>query len=479
VTQSTPTISVVTATYNRSRALRCTIEAIRRQRFTDWELIVVGDACTDDTAAVVASFEDDRIRYVGLVRNTGDQAGPNNAGIALATAPLIAFCNHDVLWLPDHLEVLHETMLVESADLVFGIEAAISGDAPVPLEWADLQIALFGVAPGGRWNPAALNTATVPASTMLVRAEVLRSLRGWRRAVDCVTEPSQDLIFRIWRAGHRIRGANWLTCVTAPSGFRTGSYVGNRADEHEWLLRHIDRPDLAAELAAQALETNAAFEARRGRQPSAAVRAVAWTLAHAGIDPRAAWFRLGRRFGRGDYVEALRKRRGLPRMSSSLPPTSALRQAIVRQSCSMPLDDVVAFAAGAGGARYLAHGWSRPDADGVWNDGPTAELLLDLDKVADGDGDFVVDLWLRPFLGHGHAVREVDVAVRGHPVDHWELGAAEGWHRQLIVPRESLEGSWLRIGFGFANTESPRQLGLSDDDRQLAMGLLRMRVSSA
>ena len=40
----TPTVSVIIATYNRSRVLHHAIESVRRSHFSDWELIVVGDA---------------------------------------------------------------------------------------------------------------------------------------------------------------------------------------------------------------------------------------------------------------------------------------------------------------------------------------------------------------------------------------------------------------------------------------------------
>lgn len=482
MTPGPPAISIVTATYDRSRALRCTIEAILRQRFTAWELIVVGDQCTDDTPEVVASFEDPRIRYVELTRNTGEQAGPNNVGIALARAPLIAFCNHDVIWLPHHLELLHETMLVEDADMVFGVEAAIAGDAPLPMRWADLRIALFGVAPNGRWTPSRLNPGTVPASAMLFRAEVLRALRGWRRAAACHSEPSQDLVFRAWRAGYRLRAVNWVTSVTPPSGFRSDSYVGNRAEEHEWLLAQLDDPDMAVELAAQALETNAAVEARRGPDPTRLVRAVAWSLAHLGIDPRAVWFRVVRRYRRGGYLEHLRRHRGLPPMGAPGPTLAAMRYSMVRAACSVPLGEIVEFAGGAGGARHLAAGWSRPDAEGVWNDGPTATLLLrpdGVDRVAVDDArrELAVDLWLRPFVGHGDGVRDVEVSVGGALHDTWRLTADDGGHRRVAVPVRALRGGLLEIGFRFGSTASPQELGLSDDPRQLAMGLLRMQVS--
>jgi glycosyltransferase involved in cell wall biosynthesis len=68
-----PRISVVTATYNRSNVLRYAIESVRAQGFQDWELIVVGDACTDDTSEVVAAFADPRIRFVNRAENAGEQ----------------------------------------------------------------------------------------------------------------------------------------------------------------------------------------------------------------------------------------------------------------------------------------------------------------------------------------------------------------------------------------------------------------------
>ena len=74
-----PLVTVVMATFNRSNIIRYAIESVRRQTCVDWELLVVGDACTDDTAGVVGAFEDPRIRFWNLSRRCGDQSGPTNA----------------------------------------------------------------------------------------------------------------------------------------------------------------------------------------------------------------------------------------------------------------------------------------------------------------------------------------------------------------------------------------------------------------
>ena len=78
-----PTVSVVIATYQWSSALRCALRSVLRQSFQDFEVLVVGDGCTDDSAAVVQAFGDPRLRWENLPANTGSQSAPNNRGFAL------------------------------------------------------------------------------------------------------------------------------------------------------------------------------------------------------------------------------------------------------------------------------------------------------------------------------------------------------------------------------------------------------------
>src|SRR5205823_4213573 len=175
-----PAVSIVIATYNRSRALAHAIESVLRQVFTDWELIVVGDACTDDTAEVVARYvdADARVRFVNLQRHWGEQSAPNNMGRSLARAPLIAYLSHDDFWLPHHLKACTESLAVTGADLVLGTAANISF-ASGRLAFDSLHVLLQGMGEGNRWSPSDLDASVVAASCWLIRSDALDRVGGW------------------------------------------------------------------------------------------------------------------------------------------------------------------------------------------------------------------------------------------------------------------------------------------------------------
>lgn len=96
-------VSVVIPTRNGSQLLARTLASVLRQVEVDLEVIVVDDASEDDTKTYLRDLRDDRV----IVIRNEKAAGPSNArnaGIELATAPLIAFCDHDDLWAPEKLK---------------------------------------------------------------------------------------------------------------------------------------------------------------------------------------------------------------------------------------------------------------------------------------------------------------------------------------------------------------------------------------
>src|SRR6476619_8471519 len=86
-----PKVSVIIATYNRSAVLRYAIQTVLWQTFGDFELIVAGDCCTDDSESLVRSFGDPRIRWLNLPENSGCNCFPRKAVCAIPRRKLMPF----------------------------------------------------------------------------------------------------------------------------------------------------------------------------------------------------------------------------------------------------------------------------------------------------------------------------------------------------------------------------------------------------
>lgn len=99
-----PPISVVVPLFNKAAYIRRTLESIRRQTWTRFEVIVVDDGSTDRGGVIAANFADPRFRVV-VQANAGEGAA-RNRGIAESSANLIAFLDADDEWEPDFLQAV-------------------------------------------------------------------------------------------------------------------------------------------------------------------------------------------------------------------------------------------------------------------------------------------------------------------------------------------------------------------------------------
>ena len=95
-------VSVVVPTRNRSALLALTLHSVFRQQDVDLEVIVVDDASADDTAAVLRTIADPRLRLIRHETSQGVSAA-RNRGAAQARGEWIAFLDDDDLWAPAKL----------------------------------------------------------------------------------------------------------------------------------------------------------------------------------------------------------------------------------------------------------------------------------------------------------------------------------------------------------------------------------------
>lgn len=127
-----PLVSVRIATYHAPDLLcERAIASLLRQTYTNWEALVVGDHCTDDTEERVRAVGDPRIRFWNLpfrgpypddprARWLVAGANPANAGIRASRGAWIAPLDHDDEWEDDHIEVLLREAQRTQAELVYG-----------------------------------------------------------------------------------------------------------------------------------------------------------------------------------------------------------------------------------------------------------------------------------------------------------------------------------------------------------------------
>ncbi len=126
-----PRFSVVLPTRNRADVVGLAIQSVLAQTEPDFELLVAGDGCTDETAAVVSSFADPRIRWFDLPKAPFYGYANRNVVLKDATGEHVAYLAHDDLLLPDHLEHVGRVLDQTPADWVFSRPVWVSQQGEV------------------------------------------------------------------------------------------------------------------------------------------------------------------------------------------------------------------------------------------------------------------------------------------------------------------------------------------------------------
>lgn len=304
-----PAVTVIIQTFNRSNILPYVIGSVLNQTFADWELLVMGDGCTDDTAEVVARFTDPRVRFVNLPERVGDQSGPNNEGVRLARGRYIAYLNHDDIWLSDHLERTVTALDSSDADLVFTLQFEKDPNG---------QVRVNASYPDGGFDPL-----LHPNNSAWVFRRELHERIGPQQTRDRVyTFPTRDWIHRAWRTGAKLVAVPAATLVVVSATTRRNVY-----SERQWR----EQADLAREIAADpAWRERKLTEAWLHKRPTHLRVFASGVLLRAlwmrwlgrvalalGVDPEAVYcyHRFPRRWGflpqRGAVIRELYRRRGL------------------------------------------------------------------------------------------------------------------------------------------------------------------------
>lgn len=180
-----PEVTVLMPAFNAGRFIGASIRSVLRQEFGNFELLVIDDGSTDDTAAVVESAGDPRVRLLRHETNRGLVATLNE-GLHAARAPLVARQDADDLGRRDRLARQVRYLRSHVDDAAVGAEADLidergrhRGALRLPRTRAQL-----------RWDLCFRNP--VPhSSVMLRRREILNEFGGYPDSIA-----SED--YRLW-----------------------------------------------------------------------------------------------------------------------------------------------------------------------------------------------------------------------------------------------------------------------------------------
>jgi glycosyltransferase involved in cell wall biosynthesis len=217
-----PRVTVIIPTYNWSTVLPYAIASVLGQTMRDYELLVIGDGCTDDSEQVVTAIKDPRVRWINLAANTGHQAGPNNRGLLEAKGEFIAYLGHDDLWLSHHLECATEALDKTGGDVAYSLLVRIQPgqETGTPV----LPMPQYGM--GG------------PPSCTVYRRSVNDKIGGWNDYRELDVAPETDLFRRAQAAGFQAVFVPRLTAIKFPASQRKDVYRDRPYHEQAaWLER--------------------------------------------------------------------------------------------------------------------------------------------------------------------------------------------------------------------------------------------------
>jgi len=296
-----PEVSVIVATYNSAATLRCAIESLVAQDMRDFEAWIIGDACADNSEAVVRSFGDARLHWHNLATNTGIQSGPNNEGLQRARGRFVAYLGHDDLWFPWHLSQLLAVATSTGADFV---------SATCLMLHPDGLHRVTGPIGCGRSHA----DQYTPPSSWLHRRDIAATIGNWRDPATLGCGVDLDFQRRVALAGFACHEAARISVLKFPSSWWRNYVPGQPHPQPDYLRRLATDPECVERELLQSVIVRYARE-ENGAQPIVEVRRAVGALLRRIADgygrdrwPMSAFmFWRQQRFRRRD-----RPRRGLP-----------------------------------------------------------------------------------------------------------------------------------------------------------------------
>lgn len=217
-----PLVTVVLPTHNRSNVLAYAVRTVLYQTYPRFELIVVGDGCTDDTGAVVQGFKDSRITWLDLPKGFGCGYENRNRALEQARGELIAYQQHDDLWFSDHLTLLVSTLLQDEGEVVYSRPVHVLRDGTVFQHPYDVRLPYYR-------DMLLRGDTRIPTTNLMHQLSMVHEVGGWDRRI--ARHGDLEYMQRMLKSGKKFSYVPIPTAMTFAASLRPNAYQDR--EEHE------------------------------------------------------------------------------------------------------------------------------------------------------------------------------------------------------------------------------------------------------
>lgn len=205
-----PFVSVMVPAHNESAVIRRTVQALLGFDYPKdrYEIIVINDNSTDNTAETLAAMQADNPDRMLIVVNTDNVVGGTgksnalNIGFSVARGSVFAIYDADNTPEPQALRILVEHLMTDdSLGAVIGKFRTRNRNASLLTRFVNIEtLAHQCMNQAGRWFFFGL--CTIPGTNFVIHRHIIEEIGGWDpKALSEDTEIS----FRIYRMGYKIR----------------------------------------------------------------------------------------------------------------------------------------------------------------------------------------------------------------------------------------------------------------------------------
>ncbi|MGB1307694.1 MAG: glycosyltransferase family 2 protein [Oceanihabitans sp.] len=117
-----PLFSVIIPLYNKENFIKTTLKSILSQSFTDYEIIIVNDGSTDNSAAIAAQVIKNKPNAILLNQENQGLSTTRNNGIKKAKGEIIALLDADDLWHKNFLQEIHNLYIKFPEASIYGTD---------------------------------------------------------------------------------------------------------------------------------------------------------------------------------------------------------------------------------------------------------------------------------------------------------------------------------------------------------------------